>query len=99
VSHPLIRLQSATAINDDGVVLAEGYQYDSISDYQNETNPTTILVKLTPDSSISPDDSPNCWDSEALQTSDSSSSGGASFWLWVFALPVLLVRRLKVVSK
>jgi hypothetical protein len=101
VSHPLIRLQSATAINDDGVVLAEGYQYDSISDYQNETNPTTILVKLTPDSSISPDDSPNCWDSEALATTDStsSSSGGASFWLWILALPILLMRRVKSKSK
>lgn len=99
VSHPLIRLQSATAINDDGVVLAEGYQYSSISNYQNRVDATAILVKLTPNTSITPDDSPNCWDSEALQTSDSSSSGGASFWLWLFALPVLLVRRLKVAGK
>jgi len=99
VTHPLIRLQSATAINDDGVVLAEGFQYSSISNYQNQVDATAILVKLTPNTSSTPDDSPNCWESEALETDDSSgSSGGASFWLWLLALPVLLVRRLKVTN-
>lgn len=101
VSHPLIRLESATAINDAGVVLAQGYQYDSISDYQNEKNPTAILVKLTPNSNLTPDESPNCWDSEALATDDSgySRSGAASFWLWIFALPLLLVRRIAAYKK
>ncbi len=95
VSHPLIRLQSATAINDNGVILAEGYQYDSNDDYTNKVNATQIMVKLTPDLTSEPDNSPNCWESDALVDSESSyeRSGGASFALWLFALPLLLTRR------
>ena len=101
VTHPLIRLQSATAINDNGVILAQGYQYDSIDDYTNKTNASQIMVKLTPDPTSEPDNSPNCWESEALVDSDTSyeRSGGASFWLWIFALPLILVRRLSVNKK
>lgn len=99
VTHPLIRLQSATAINDEGVVLAEGYQYSSISNYTNLVDATAIFVKLTPDSDSEPDESPNCWESEALSSDDDSYSGGASFWLWIFALPLILVRRLTVNKK
>ena len=101
VTHPLIRLQSATAINDNGVILAQGYQYDSINDYTNKTNASQIMVKLTPDLTSEPDNSPNCWESEALVDSDTSyeRSGGASFWLWIFALPLILVRRLSVNKK
>ncbi|MEL0630540.1 DUF3466 family protein [Psychromonas aquatilis] len=97
VTHPLIRLQSATAINDDGVVIAEGYQYSTDEDYNLSVNATSILVKLTPDASSTPDDSPNCWESETLSSEDETSerSGGASVWLWLFALPVLLLRRKK----
>ena len=96
VTHPLIRLQSATAINDDGIVVAEGYQYDSDEDYNLSVNATPILVKLTPNTSSTPDDSPNCWESATLSSDDDESfdrSGGASFWLWLFALPVLVLRR------
>ena len=95
VSHPLIRLQSATAINDNGVILAQGYQYDTIDDYTNKTNAEQIMVKLTPDLASEPDNSPNCWESAALVNTDSpyERSGGASFALWLFALPLLLTRR------
>ncbi|MBB1272460.1 DUF3466 family protein [Psychromonas sp. SR45-3] len=96
VSHPLIRLQSATAINDNGVILAQGYQYDTIDDYTNKANAGQIMVKLTPDLTSEPNNSPNCWESSALVNSDASyerSGGGASFALWLFALPLLLTRR------
>jgi len=95
VTHPLIRLTSATAINDDGVVLAQGFQYDNDSDYNNSINATAIMVKLTPSTTIEPDDSPNCWNSETLIDSDSGSSrsGAASLWLWLLVLPLALVRR------
>ena len=97
VTHPLIRLQSATAINDNGVVLAEGFQYDSISDFTDLVGATRIFIKLTPDLNSTPDDSPNCWVSDALINSDQSfeRSGGASYWLWIFALPLMLIRRFK----
>ncbi|TEW56186.1 DUF3466 family protein [Psychromonas sp. RZ22] len=103
VDSPLIRLQSATAINDDGVILAQGYQYSSIENFQYRVGAQPILVKLTPpdpSSGITPNDSPNCWESEALVAEDApfTRSGGASFWLWLFALPVLLIRRLNKIS-
>ncbi|MDN2661797.1 DUF3466 family protein [Psychromonas sp. 14N.309.X.WAT.B.A12] len=96
VTHPLIRLESATAINDDGVVLAEGFQYDSDSDYNSSINATAIMVKLTPSTTMDPDDSPNCWDSETLADSDSDSSrsGAATLWLWLLILPLAFARRL-----
>ena len=98
VTHPLIRLQSATAINDNGVILAEGYQYSSDSNYNYRINATAIFVKLTPDLTskpYKPDDSPNCWTSETLSSDGDSyeRSGAASFWLWLFALPLMLLRR------
>lgn len=95
VTHPRIRLQSATAINDEGVILAEGYQYSSDSNYINLVAAQAILVKLTPGLASTLDDSPNCWTSETLSSDGDSydRSGAASFWLWVLALPLLLVRR------
>lgn len=95
VTHPLIRLQSATAINDNGVILAEGYQYSSIFNYTYLVDATAITVKLTPDLTSEPDESPNCWTSEALSSDDDTyeRSGGASFWLWLFVLPLMLLRR------
>jgi len=98
VIHPLIRLQSATAINDDGVIIAEGYQYSSNENYQLSLDATAVLVKLTPDLTSTPDDSPNCWNSAALETADenfSRSGGGASLWLWILALPLLVLRKIK----
>jgi len=95
VTHPRIRLQSATAINDNGVILAEGYQYSSDSNYNYKINATAIFVKLTPDSTSTPDDSPNCWTSETLSSEGDGyeRSGAASFWLWILALPLMLLRR------
>jgi len=95
VTHPRIRLQSATAINDKGVILAEGYQYSSDSNYNYKINATPVFVKLTPDSVSTPDDSPNCWKSETLSSDGDSyeRSGAASFWLWILALPLMLLRR------
>jgi len=95
VTSPRYRIRSATVINDAGQVLAEGKQYPTDTDYTNKTNGTEIALKLTPVDGIEPDDSPNCWDSELLQSVNSSfgRQGAASFWLWIFALPVLLIRR------
>lgn len=96
ISHPLIRLESATVINDDGVILAQGYQYDSIENYQISVGATSIVVKLTPptDDTITPNDSPNCWQSEALSDTDSTyeRQGAAAFWLWLLCLPLLMLR-------
>ena len=96
VTSPRYKIRSARVINDDGTVLAEGWKYDTDDDYQNETNATGVMLKLTRNTSISsPDDSPNCWKSALLDVEDESyeRSGAASFWLWIFALPLLLVRR------
>ena len=95
VTHPRIRLQSATAINDNGVILAEGYQYSSDINYNYKINATPVFVKLTPYSASTPDDSPNCWTSETLSSDGDSyeRSGAASFWLWILALPLMLLRR------
>jgi hypothetical protein len=96
VISPRYKIRSARVINDDGTVLVEGLEYPTDTDYYNETNATEIMLKLTRNSAVSsPDDSPNCWDSALLTAVESSyeRSGAASFWLWIFALPVLLVRR------
>ncbi|MFT6925761.1 MAG: hypothetical protein ACJAZP_001350 [Psychromonas sp.] len=100
VTSPYYKIRSARVISDmdaDGLyyVLAEGWQYNNASDYTNETNSTEIMLKLTRNTAVSsPDDSPNCWDSDLMDTDDSyERSGAASFWLWIFALPVLLIRR------
>ncbi|WP_435237395.1 DUF3466 family protein [Psychromonas sp. PT13] len=103
VTSPLYKIRSARVISDadaDGqyYVLAEGWKYDTDDDYQDEVNATEVMLKLTRNTSVSsPDDSPNCWDSDLLNTDDDDDSyersGGASFWLWIFALPLLLVRR------
>jgi hypothetical protein len=98
VTSPLYKIRSARVINDDGTVLAEGWKYDTDDDYQNETNATEVMLKLTRNTDVtSPDDSPNCWDSDLLNTEEESydRSGGASFWLWIIALPFLLIRRFK----
>ncbi|PKH01501.1 hypothetical protein CXF72_16765 [Psychromonas sp. MB-3u-54] len=96
VTSPYYKIRSARVINDNGTVLAEGLEYPTDTDYYNETNATEIMLKLTRNSAVSsPDFSPNCWDSALLKGVDSSyeRQGAASFWLWIFALPVLLVRR------
>ncbi len=99
VTSPRYKIRSARAINDDGTVLAEGWKYDTDADYQNETNATEVMLKLTHDAdsnAATPDDSPNCWQSDLLATEDNSyeRSAGASLWLWILALPLLLMRRL-----
>lgn len=100
ITHPLIRLESATVINDDGIILAQGYLYDSIEDYQIAVGATSIVVKLTPssDTSLTPNDSPNCWESEALSDTDSNyeRQGAAAFWIWILFLPILMLRLLKL---
>ena len=98
VTSPRYKIRSARVINDDGTVLAEGWKYDSDADYQDETNATEVMLKLTRNTEVSlPDDSPNCWQSDLLGTDEDdesySRSGAADFWLWLFALPLLLVRR------
>ena len=107
VTSPRYKIRSARVINDDGTVLAEGWKYDSDADYQDETNATEVMLKLTVNAAYdsdnaayeydSPDDSPNCWQSDLLDTDEDdesySRSGAADFWLWLFALPLLLVRR------
>lgn len=94
----LIRIRSARVINDDGIILAEGFKYLNEEDYKNKTKATQTAFKLTPNAAVdSPNDSPNCWESTLLSSSDEDyqRQGGATFWLWLFALPLLFIRRLK----
>ena len=96
VSSPRYKIRSARVINDNGTVLAEGWKYESDADYQSETNATEVMLKLTRNTSVSsPDDSPNCWGSDLLGSEDEpyQRGGAASFWLWIFVFPLLLVRR------
>jgi hypothetical protein len=96
VTTPYYRIRSASVINDNGTVLAEGYKYDNADDYKNKVNAIQVALKLTRNEQITdPNSSPNCWQSELLNTPEDSyeRSGAASFWLWIFAFPLLLVRR------
>ncbi len=98
VTSPYFRIRSARVINDDGTVLAEGYKYNTADDYKNKVNATQVAFKLIRnDTVISPSDSPNCWESDLLNIKEDpyERQGAASFWLWIFALPLLLVRRLR----
>ncbi|MFT6987088.1 MAG: hypothetical protein ACJAT7_002941 [Psychromonas sp.] len=96
VTTPYLRIRSARVINDNGTVLAEGYKYGSAYDYKNKVNAQHVTLKLTRNSAVTtPDDSPNCWQSDLLSVDETpyERAGAASFWLWIFALPLLLVRR------
>lgn len=96
VTSPYLRIRSARVINDDGTVLAEGYKYGSSNDYKNRVNAQHVTLKLSRNSAVaSPDESPNCWQSDLLNVEEVSyeRGGAASFWLWIFAFPLLLVRR------
>jgi len=104
VTSPLIRIQTARVITDSTetngsyVVLANGYKYSTADDYKYKTNGVQTAIKLTRNSAVlSPNDSPNCWQSSLLKTVEEpyERQGGASFWLWLFALPLLFVRRIK----
>tara|TARA_R110001583_G_scaffold16561_15_gene67882 strand:- start:27098 stop:28885 length:1788 start_codon:yes stop_codon:yes gene_type:complete len=97
VTSPLIRIISARVISDTNVVLANGYVYDTNDDYTDRTNGVQTSFKLTPNSALSPNDSPNCWESD-LHSSDDDTyerEGGATLWLWIFALPLVFIRRFK----
>ncbi|WP_041771473.1 DUF3466 family protein [Psychromonas sp. CNPT3] len=92
------RLRSARVINDEGTILAEGFEYKSKDDYIYKVNAIPRVFKLTRNIDvISPEDSPNCWDSELLQQEDSDyeRSGAGSIWFTLLALPLLLIRRLR----
>jgi len=95
VESPKYRIRSARVINDAGIILAEGFKYNSANDYRFKTNATEVSFKLTPNGLSSPNDSPNCWESELLYEEDEpyERQGAASFWLWIFALPLMLLRR------
>lgn len=95
VTSPLVRIRSARVINDDGIILAEGFKYSSASDYKNKNNAVQVAYKLTPTAGMTPDQSPNCWESDLLDDAEDkhSRSGAASVWMWLLALPLLLVRR------
>ncbi|WP_019614125.1 DUF3466 family protein [Psychromonas ossibalaenae] len=95
VTSPYYRIRSARVINESGVVLAEGFEYPNASDYKNMVNAQQVSFKLTPTAGMSPNDSPNCWNSDLLNAEEETydRQGGAGFWLWLFALPLLLVRR------
>lgn len=92
------RLESATVINDNGEILAQGYRYPTLDDYTDKLNASSVTVKLTPNSLLtSPNDSPNCWESEALSDTDTKyeRSGAAGFWIWILFLPLLILRFFK----
>jgi hypothetical protein len=94
----LVRIRSARVISESGIVLAEGFKYGTENDYINKTNATQTAFKLTPNAEMaSPNESPNCWESSLLDSSDEdySRQGAATFWLWLFALPLLFIRRFK----
>ena len=98
VTSPRIRLRTARVINEEGVVLADGFEYATDDDYKYKVNGVQKSFKLTRNPAVlSPNDSPNCWQSALLKTHEESyeRQGGATFWLWLFALPLAFIRRLK----
>lgn len=97
VTSPRIRIRTAHVINETGIVLAAGFVYTNDNDYRDKNNGQPMLFKLTPNSALSPDDSPNCWESSLLKVNSEPyvRSGAASLWLWLFALPLVFVRRFK----
>ncbi|WP_022939760.1 DUF3466 family protein [Psychromonas hadalis] len=98
VQDELIRIRSARVISDSGVVLAEGFRYPNAEDYKIKINGKQVAFKLTPNPAVSsPNDSPNCWESSLLKSNEEpyERQGGATLWLWIFALPLLFIRRFK----
>ena len=98
VSSERIRIRTARVINDAGVVLADGFTYGTNDEYKYKTNGIPTTFKLTPNSNVaSPNDSPNCWESDLHKVADEpyERQGAATFWLWLFALPLAFIRRIK----
>ena len=92
-----IRVRSARAISDDGsVIIAEGFKYTSIEEFQYMTNGTPVVVKLTRNTSVkTPNDSPNAWDSKLYENVDGSyeRQGAGISWSVFLLLPMLFIRR------
>ncbi|MCP4320990.1 MAG: DUF3466 family protein [Alteromonadales bacterium] len=98
ITSPRIHIQTARVIDDSGTVLGNGFIYQSDDDYKSKTNGVQTAFKLTRNESVtSANESPNCWESPLLKNIDEPYEriGAASFWLWLFALPLLFVRRFK----
>lgn len=102
INSPLIRIITARIINEAGVVLADGYVYPTADDYTNKSNGVQTVFRLTPNDAVSsPNDSPNCWQSDLISDENDENdetyerSGAATLWLWLFALPLIFIRRLK----
>ncbi|PKG39984.1 DUF3466 family protein [Psychromonas sp. Urea-02u-13] len=96
VTSPRLRIRTARVINDAGVVLVDGFEYATDDDYKYKVNAIPKAFKLTPNPAMSsPNDSPNCWESDLLKVHDEpyERQGGATFWLWLFALPLVFIRR------
>jgi hypothetical protein len=98
VESPYYRIRSARVINDAGIILAEGFSYKTVNDYRLKINATETSFKLTPNTEFTgqtPIDSPNCW--ELFEEAEPyERQGAASFWLWIFTLPLILLRRRSV---
>jgi hypothetical protein len=97
VTSPLIRIRTARVINNEGVVLADGFKYENNNDYKYKVNGVLTVFKLTPNSTLTPNESPNCWESDLLKVNDElyERQGASMFWLWIFSLPLVFIRRFK----
>jgi hypothetical protein len=97
VTSPRIRIRTARVINNEGVVLADGFKYENNNDYKYKVNGVLTVFKLTPNSTLTPNESPNCWESDLLKVNDEpyERQGASMFWLWIFSLPLVFIRRFK----
>lgn len=96
ITVPRIRLRSARVIGEDGTILAEGFKYDNDNDYKLKVNAKQIAFKLTRNLAVtSPENSPNCWESELLKQDDEKyeRQGGGGLWFLILTFPLLLLRR------
>lgn len=93
-------LAYANAIADDGTIAATAYRYDSETDWENQNNPTTVTVKLTPNASFDTDgDVPDSAvvTNQLPSTDLGENDGGGALGLGLLAglLGVGLIRRRK----
>jgi len=97
--HPLYKIVYPRAITENNEIIATAYKYPSATDYLNNTNPTSILVKLKPNEDMAMANAPLCTTLfEELELPKFERQGAALWSFFPFLLLALLRKRGRYLS-
>ena len=94
--HPRYKVVYPKAISDNDEIIATAYKYPTNMDYINNTNPTALLIKLTPNPAVAIESAPLCSSLFADLEAPKYKRKGAALWsLLPLLVLTLLVRNRK----